>query len=69
MNNISIGNIMAVLAAVMFVAYLGYRISKRREQLRRTVVLMSDKDKNLIDDLDRYIVRKRVRPIHSVALG
>ena len=69
MNNLSIGELMGAVAAAMFVVYLSYRISKRREELRRTVVLMTEKDKHLIDDLDRYVTRKRVRPIRSVALA
>ena len=58
----TIGWLIAVFGAIMFMAYIYYRISLQREELRDTVKVVTDKHDRFIDDLQAMVQSGTVRP-------
>jgi uncharacterized membrane protein YukC len=59
----TIGWLIAVVGAIMFMAYIYYRISLQREELRDTIRLITDEHDHFIDDLQTMVRSGTVRPV------
>ena len=51
----SFGTLIAVLGMMMFVAYIAYRISQQREELRNTVELITNEHDPFVDGLEAMV--------------
>ena len=61
-GSFTLGWLIAVFGAIMFMAYIYYRISLQREELRDTVKLITDEHDSFIDDLQAMVQSGTVRP-------
>jgi len=66
-GGLTIGSMIALLGAIMFMAYVYYRISLQREELRDTVKVVTDKHDRFIDDLQAMVQSGTVRPASGSA--
>ncbi|MCX6348351.1 MAG: hypothetical protein NTV79_02460 [Candidatus Aureabacteria bacterium] len=62
-HKIGVTEILGLLAATMFVAYVAWRIQHRRAELRRTAEILTETDLDFIGDLEKFVVRRRLRPV------
>ena len=58
----TIGSVIAVFGAIIFMAYVYYRISLQREELKDTIRLITEKHDRFIDDLQAMVQAGTVRP-------
>lgn len=49
------GAILAGLAGVVFIAFVSYKITKKREELRNTIELLADKHAPIVGELDALV--------------
>lgn len=49
------GTILAGLAGVVFIAFVSYKITKKREELRNTIELLADKHEPIVGELDALV--------------
>ena len=54
-GGLTVGSMIAIFGAIMFIAYIGYRISLQREELRDTIRLITDEHDHFIDDLQAMV--------------
>jgi hypothetical protein len=62
-GSFTMGSMIAVFGAIMFMAYIWYRISLQREELRDTIRLITDEHDHFIDDLQAMVRSGTVRPV------
>jgi len=59
----SFGTLIAVLGMIMFVAYIAYRISQQREELRDTIELITNEHDNFVNGLEAMVKAGNIRPV------
>ena len=58
----TIVSMIALFGAIIFMAYVYYRISLQREKLKDTIRLITDEHDSFIDDLQAMVQSGTVRP-------
>lgn len=54
-KGVTVGGILGVAAAVMFAVYVGYRISRKRDELRETIQLLTGDHCSFVDGLEGLV--------------
>jgi len=59
----SFGTLIAAFGMIMFFAYIAYRISQQREELRDTVELITNEHDNFVNGLEAMVKAGNIRPV------
>ena len=62
-GGLTIGSTVALLGAIMFILYIGYRISLQRDELRNTIELITNEHENFVNSLEAFVQSETIRPI------
>ncbi len=62
-GGMSIGTIVMILASIMFIGYIIYKISRQREELRDTINLLTDENKDFVEGLEVMVRAGTLKPL------
>ena len=57
-----LGTLLAGLASAAFVVFVGYKLQKKREELRDTIQLMTNEQGDFVDKLELLVETGRLQP-------
>jgi len=57
-----LGTLLAGLASAAFVVFVGYKISKKREELRDTIQLLTNEQTDFVDKLESLVETGKLQP-------
>lgn len=64
-GGLGLGALLAGAASLGFVAFLGYKISKKREEIRRTIELLTDQHTPFVEELQALVEKDELKPINT----
>ena len=62
-EGMSMGTLVMILASIMFIGYIVYRISKQREELRNTVNILTAEEHDFVDGLETLVASGALKPV------
>jgi flagellar biogenesis protein FliO len=62
-EGMSMGTLVMILASIMFIGYIVYRISKQREELRNTVSILTAGEHDFVDGLESLVASGALKPV------
>jgi hypothetical protein len=62
-------DVLAGLATVAVVAYVGWQIARRQKQLRDLMDMIGDEDRAMAEELEEMVRTGRLRPMDKLTLA
>jgi hypothetical protein len=62
-GGLGLGALLAGAASLGFMAFLGYKISKKREEIRKTIELLNDQHAPFVEELQALVEKGELKKI------